>query len=90
MAAAAYGAFIIHPPVIVGLALALQSTPIPAELKFMLVLSGGVVGSFGITSLVLRIAPVGKVVSSGPTISREKQGRAIARYVAGHNQRSQA
>jgi len=66
MAAAAYGAFIIHPPVIVGLALALQGTPIPAELKFTLVLTGGVVGSFGITSLALRIAGVGKVVSSGP------------------------
>jgi glucans biosynthesis protein C len=90
MAAAAYGAFIIHPPVIVGLALALQETPIPAELKFVLVLTGGVVGSFGITSLVLRIAAVGKVISSGPTISREKQDGAIARYVAGHNQRSQA
>jgi 2-polyprenyl-6-methoxyphenol hydroxylase-like FAD-dependent oxidoreductase len=82
--------FIIHPPVIVGLALALQATPIPAELKFMLVLTGGVVGSFGITSLVLRIAAVGKVVSSGPTNSREKQDGAIARYVAGHDQRSQA
>jgi glucans biosynthesis protein C len=90
MAAAAYGAFIIHPPVIVGLALALQGAPIPAELKFMLVLTGGVVGSFGITSLVLRIAAVGKVISSGPTLSREKQDGAIARYVAGHNQRSQA
>jgi glucan biosynthesis protein C len=66
MAAAAYGAFIIHPPVIVGLALALQGSPIPAELKFTLVLTGGVVGSFGITSLALRIAGVGKVVSSGP------------------------
>ena len=90
MAAAAYGAFIIHPPVIVGLALALQGAPIPAELKFMLVLTGGVVGSFGITSLVLRIAAVGKVISSGPTLSREKQDGAIARYVPGHNQRSQA
>ena len=90
MAAAAYGAFIIHPPVIVGLALALQGAPIPAELKFMLVLTGGVVGSFGITSLVLRIAPVGKVISSGPTLSREKQDGAIARYVAGHDQRSQS
>jgi len=66
MAGAAYGAFIIHPPLIVGLALALGGTPIPPELKFMLVLTGGVVGSFGITSLVLRVAAVGKVVSSGP------------------------
>jgi hypothetical protein len=66
MATGAYGAFIIHPPVIVGLALALHQTALPAELKFMLVLAGGVVGSFGITSLVLRLPTVGQVVSSGP------------------------
>jgi hypothetical protein len=35
MAAAAYGAFIIHPPVIVGLALALHHVPMPAELKLV-------------------------------------------------------
>ena len=78
MAAAAYGAFIIHPPVIVGLALALQGTPIPAEFKFLLVLTGGVVGSFGITSLVLRIAAVGNVVSSGPRVPARRSGRAQA------------
>jgi glucans biosynthesis protein C len=66
MATAAYGAFIIHPPVIVGLALALHQTPIQPELKFILVLGGGVVGSFGITSLVLRIPTVRRVLSSGP------------------------
>ena len=66
MSAAAYGAFIIHPPVIVGLALALHGTTIPAELKFVLVVTGGVVGSFGITSLLMRIPAVGKVVGSGP------------------------
>ena len=66
MSAAAYGAFIIHPPVVVGLALALQKTALPAELKFLLVLAGGVVRSFGITSLVMRIPAVGKVVGSGP------------------------
>src|SRR5215211_72376 len=33
MAPAAYGAFIVHPPVIVGLALAMHEVPVPAELK---------------------------------------------------------
>jgi glucans biosynthesis protein C len=66
MASAAYGAFIIHPPVIVGLALALHQTALPAELKFMLALVGGVVGSFGLTLLVLRIPTVAKLVGSGP------------------------
>jgi surface polysaccharide O-acyltransferase-like enzyme len=66
MAAAAYGAFIIHPPVIVGLALALHQIGIPAELKFLLLLAGGVAGSFGITALVMRIPAVARVIGSGP------------------------
>jgi hypothetical protein len=83
MSAAAYGAFIIHPPVIVGLALALHQTTIPAELKFVLVLAGGVVGSFGITSLARRIPVVGKVVGSGPrTTPRARRAPVTARPAA--------
>jgi glucan biosynthesis protein C len=66
MATGAYGAFIIHPPVIVGLALALHQVGIPAELKFVLLLAGGVAGSFGVTALVMRIPPVARVIGSGP------------------------
>jgi glucans biosynthesis protein C len=66
MATAAYGAFIIHPPIIVGLALALHRLPVPPELKLVLVLAGGVVGSFGITAVVLRSLAVSRVVGSGP------------------------
>jgi glucans biosynthesis protein C len=66
MADAAYGAFIIHPPVIVGLALALDAVPVAAELKFILLLAGGVAGSFGITALVLRLPAVARVIGSGP------------------------
>jgi glucan biosynthesis protein C len=51
MAPAAYGAFIVHPPVLVGLAFAAQPLPVPAELKFVVVLPGGVAGSFGLTAL---------------------------------------
>jgi glucan biosynthesis protein C len=65
LAAAAYGAFVIHPPFVVGLALALHRVAIPAELKFVLVWAGGVAGAFGITSLVTRIPAVGKVIGSG-------------------------
>jgi glucan biosynthesis protein C len=54
MAPPAYGAFIIHPPVLVGLALALQPLPVPAELKFLAVLAAGVAGSFGLTALARR------------------------------------
>ncbi len=54
MAPPAYGAFIIHPPVLVGLAFALQPLPVPAELKFLALLVGGVAGSFGLTALARR------------------------------------
>ena len=66
MAAAAYGAFVIHPPVVVGLALALHGLAVPAELKFVVVLAGGVAGAFGLTALAMRIAAVRRVVGSGP------------------------
>jgi glucans biosynthesis protein C len=78
MATAAYGAFIIHPPVVVGLALALHQTALPAELKFILVLAGGVVGSFGITVLVLRIPTVAKLVGSGPRRRTRRSAEAAA------------
>jgi hypothetical protein len=54
MAGPAYGAFIIHPPVLVGLAFAVQPLPVPAELKFITVLLAGVAGSFGLTALARR------------------------------------
>jgi hypothetical protein len=66
MSRAAYGAFIVHPPVIVGLALALHHVPIPPEFKFLLILSGGVAGSFGLTLLAMRIPVVAAVIGSGP------------------------
>jgi glucan biosynthesis protein C len=66
MSTAAYGAFVIHPPVIVGLALALHGVALAAELKFVLVFAGGVAGSFGMTWLALRSRAVGRVIGSGP------------------------
>jgi glucan biosynthesis protein C len=64
MAPAAYGAFIIHPPVLVGLALAVQPLPLPAELKFIAVLGAGVVGSFGLAALARRTGPIAAIVRS--------------------------
>jgi glucans biosynthesis protein C len=61
MAPAAYGAFIVHPPVLVGLAFAVQPLPVPAELKFLVVLLAGVAGSFGLTALVRSRARPGRV-----------------------------
>jgi Acyltransferase family len=66
MAPAAYGAFIVHPPVIVGLALAIQRAPVPAELKFMCVLAGGVAASFGLAALAARVRPIARIIGAGP------------------------
>jgi glucan biosynthesis protein C len=71
MAPAAYGAFIVHPPVIVGLALAIQPAPVPAELKFAGVLTAGVACSFGIAALATRIRPIGRIIGAGPRADRE-------------------
>jgi glucan biosynthesis protein C len=74
MSAAAYGAFVIHPPVIVGLALALQGVPIPAELKFVLVLVGGIAASFGLTLLAMWVPAVAGVIGSGPRPRARRAG----------------
>lgn len=71
MAPAAYGAFIVHPPVLVGLALAIQSAPIPAELKFVFVLTGGVAGSFGLAALAARVRPLARIIGAGPPAASE-------------------
>jgi glucans biosynthesis protein C len=82
MSDAAYGAFIIHPPVIVGLAL--HRVAIPAELKFALVLAGGVAASFGLIALVLSSGVVRRVIGSGPRPSSARSPKAplAARPVA--------
>ena len=56
MAPPAYGAFIIHPPVLVGLAFALQPIPAPAELKFVALLVAGVACSLSLTTAVQSVA----------------------------------
>jgi glucans biosynthesis protein C len=65
MAPQAYGAFIVHPPVIVGLALAIHPLPLPAELKFIAVLAAGVAGSFSLPALLGRAGPIATVVGPG-------------------------
>ncbi len=71
MAPAAYGAFIVHPPVLVGLALAIQRVPVPAELKFICVLAGAVVGSFGLAALAARVRPIARIIGTGPRATPE-------------------
>jgi hypothetical protein len=61
MAAPAYGAFIVHPPAIVGLALAIQPASLPAELKFACVLSAGVALSFLLAALAARLSAIARL-----------------------------
>ncbi len=55
LAPAAYGAFLLHPPVIVGLALAIQHLAIPVGLKLTVVLSAGICASFGLGIVATRV-----------------------------------
>jgi glucan biosynthesis protein C len=66
MAPHAYGAYILHPPVIVGLALLVQPFPLPAEAKFLAVLAAGVAASFGLAALLSHAGPIARVIGSGP------------------------
>jgi Acyltransferase family len=66
MAPAAYGAFVVHPPVLVGLALAVQPLPLPAELKFVAVLTAGVTGAFSLARLACRAGLIAGLLGTGP------------------------
>lgn len=66
MAPAAYGAFVLHPPVIVGLAYAMAPLPLPAELKFSALLVTGSAGSFGLAALASRARPTAVIVGASP------------------------
>jgi glucan biosynthesis protein C len=81
MAPAAYGAFIIHPPVIVGLALALHLLPGPAELKFVTVVTGGVAGSFALAGLAAHVRPIARIIGAGSPAAPEV--RAVRSLEAG-------
>lgn len=57
-----YGAFIIHPPVLVSTALMLEFLPLPPLVKFLLLTLVGTVVSFALASLIRMLPPVRKVV----------------------------
>lgn len=60
---AAYAAFVIQGIVLIGLAVLLRPTPLPAELKALLVAAGGVTGSFALAWLLVRRVPgLGRVL----------------------------
>lgn len=57
VARAAYAAFIVQAPVLIGLALALRPLPLPAEVKALVVAGCGVAGSFGLGWLLATRVP---------------------------------
>ena len=59
----AYAAFMLQGFVLIGLAVALRPLPVPAEVKALVVATGGVAGSFALAWLVIRRVPyVGRIL----------------------------
>jgi surface polysaccharide O-acyltransferase-like enzyme len=59
---AAYGAFVLHAPVITGLAAAIAGWPLPAPLKFATVLVAGTALSFCLADALRRLPGVRRVL----------------------------
>jgi hypothetical protein len=63
IARSAYGAFMLQGPLLIGVAAALRPLPVPAEIKALIVMVAGVVGSFGLAWLLIRrVRAVARVV----------------------------
>ena len=59
----AYAAFMLQGFVLIGLAVALRPLPVPAEVKALVLATGGVAGSFALAWLVIRRVPyVGRIL----------------------------
>ncbi|MGB8022323.1 MAG: acyltransferase [Candidatus Nanopelagicales bacterium] len=57
LARSAYGAFILQTPILIGLALVLRHLDLPAEVKALLVASGGIVASYALAWLLITRIP---------------------------------
>jgi glucan biosynthesis protein C len=57
-----YLAYLVHPPVVVALMVAVRSVTVPAEAKFLVVSVLGVVGSFGVAWLARRWPPIARIL----------------------------
>ena len=62
LARAAYAAFILQTPILVGLALTLRDSPLPALARFAVVASLGIALSFAAGALLLRLPGVRRVL----------------------------
>ncbi|PFG40164.1 fucose 4-O-acetylase-like acetyltransferase [Georgenia soli] len=59
---AAYAAFLLHQPVLVGLVLASQHVAWPPEVSFLVVSAAAVAGSFALGALVVRLPGASRVI----------------------------
>ena len=57
-----FGAYLVHAPVCVALAIALQAVAVPAEVKFLTVFALSAVASFGLGWLAARSSVFGRVL----------------------------
>jgi hypothetical protein len=62
MSRSAFAAFVLHQLVLVGLVLASREVTWPPEVEFLLVSALGVVGSFGLGALALRLPGISRIV----------------------------
>jgi peptidoglycan/LPS O-acetylase OafA/YrhL len=62
LARSAYAAFLIQGPVLLGLAVALRSAPLPGDVKALLVAAGGVAGSYLIARPLVTRTPLGRIL----------------------------
>jgi peptidoglycan/LPS O-acetylase OafA/YrhL len=60
--AQAYGAFIVHAPILVGLSVALAGWAVPPALKFAVVGAGAIVASFAVAAGLLRLPGAQRVI----------------------------
>ena len=59
---ASFAAYIIHPPVVVLISVAIRSLAAPIEVKFLVVFAIGAAASFALGFLLTRWSPVGRIV----------------------------
>jgi peptidoglycan/LPS O-acetylase OafA/YrhL len=66
MSRAAYGAFLIHPPVLVGLILALRHLQVPTEARYLLATGLAVAGSYALAAALVRLPASARGRASAP------------------------
>jgi peptidoglycan/LPS O-acetylase OafA/YrhL len=62
LARASYATYVIHPPVVVLLSVAMRSVPVPIEVKFLVVAVVGVACAFAIGSAATRWRVLARIV----------------------------